>query len=181
MNKKKVIIIILVVLLLLQQGIHMVKDNYQLGNDLHRTSQKMAHRCFMLTDSIAYLQEKFDSGDLDDLDHTRRSFDQALSSCWSWFGDNDMPIRNEVRSEYGGQIMDLFHLCANDSDNKRLIELFTDEKKSCELANLKEQLELMTETLTDFCDRYGEIPIWKRYFVSWGREREALTEKLRIP
>ena len=181
MNKKKVIIIILVVLLLLQQGAHMAKDNYQLGNDLYDAAQQMASQCFMLTDSITFLEERFERGDTDDLDHARHAFDEAVASCWSGFGYDDMPIRNEVRSDYTGRIMDIYDQIVNDTENKRLIGLFTEEQKTNELAVLKAQLELMTDTLTDFCNRYNETPNWKRYFVSWKNERERLTEKLRIP
>ena len=181
MNRKKIIIIILVALLLLQQGIHMAKENYRLGNDMHRAALNTAGHCFELADSIDFMQKRFENGEVDDLENTSISFDCAVVRCRSDFCYDDLPVLNEVLSGYTRQIEDIFHQIVNDPGNKRLIKLFTDEKKSSDLAVFKEQLEVMYETLTDFCDRYNEIPNWKRYFVSWKDEREALTEKLRIP
>lgn len=181
MNRKKIIIIILVALLLLQQGIHMAKHNYQLGSDMYWSAQTTAGLCRELADNIESMQERIDDGEIEDIEITSRSFDNIVVKSKREFGGDNVPIFNEVMSVYWEQIEDIFLQIVNDPDNKRLIKLFTDEKKSSDLATFKGQLEVMSDLLTDFCDRYHEIPIWKRYFVSWKNERELLTEKLRIP
>ena len=181
MNRKRIMIIILVALLLLQQGIHMAKDNYQLGSDIYWSAQRTAGLCLELAESIDFMQKRIDNREIDDLEYTSISFDNIVVRCRREFGGDNVPILNEVMPVYWGRIDDIFFQIVNDSGNERLIDLFTDGKKSSDLAIFKEQLEVMYETLTDFCDRYNEIPNWKRYFVSWKGEREELTQKLRIP
>ena len=181
MNRKKIIIIILVALLLLQQGIHMAKHNYQLGSDMYWSAQTTAGLCRELADNIESMQERIDDGEIEDIEITSRSFDNIVVKSKREFGGDNVPIFNEVMSVYWEQIDDIFNQIVNDPGNKRLLKLFTDEKESKDLAIFKEQLEFMYEALMEFWDRYNAMPNWKRYFVSWKGEREALTEKLRIP
>lgn len=177
MNKKKVAIIILVALLLLQQGIHMAKDNYRLGFDLYLGAGEVACQSENFARSIGYLLKEFEQPDVDPAAINAWPFEHALVDI-RYF---NVPILDDVRSDYWKRTDVIFKQIVNSSENKKLAKLFTNEEKRKELAGFQSQFELVRDVLIDFRESFEEIPNWKRYFVSWKNVQEDLSEKLRIP
>ena len=59
-------------------------------------------------------------------------------------------------------------------------KLFTEET-DIDIYGLRDQLKIVVNTFVDFAERYNEMSQWERYFTSWERVREELTETVRIP
>ena len=178
MKKGKVIIcIILVVILALHSGSRAIKDNYQLGLDLYIGAGTVACQSENFARSIGYLLKEFEQPDVDPADVNAWPFEHALVDI-RYF---NIPILDDVRSDYGKRTDAIYKQIVNSSENKKLAKLFTNEEKREELAGLQSQFELVRDVLIDFRESFEEIPNWKRYFVSWKNVQEDLSEKLRIP
>lgn len=182
MNRKILIILIItLVLLALLCGIYLIYDNYRFGQELYGAVNQMSTKSDALADGIGFLEEKFENGDIDDLAHNRHAFDSAILVVHSGFGYDDMPLLDDVRLEYIDRFEELWLQTVNDHNNTNLVELFTDTEKSTEITNLQKQLELMTITFMDFSNRYDEMSVWERCFVSWRNERKILSDQVRLP
>lgn len=180
MNRKKFFVIVALVLILgLLYGIHLIRENYQLGRDFYNEANRMSVQTYMVAEGIGDLEEKFKNNDLDDLRSFRHGFDFAMQEVYLHFGSS---LLDDVDSEYYDRFEEIYNQAVlEDRDNQKLIKMFTDPEEAKKLSALKEQLEFMATTLMEFGDRYTEMSEWDRYFTSWSNERKILTEKLRMP
>lgn len=184
MNKKKILTIIITIVvvlaLVLFHGVYLIRENYRLGQEMYTAVNDMSVHSYQIAYNIGYLEEKFESGDIDDIASHTHGFENAILEVHSCFGYDDIPILEDVRSEYIDRFEEIFRQIANDYDYKRLKQLFTDAEKSEDLDALKNKLEIMTDAFTDFRDRYNAMSERERYLTSWSEEREILSEKVRL-
>ncbi len=179
MNWKKVIICIVIIVLVF--GVYAIYDNYRFGKELFLSNNQLLLTCDTLSGSIQGMQEEFQKTDVDPLNVSRDFFDTVLSEARMRFLYEDACLSYDVRLQYIVKIQEIQHEIGSDRRNTCLARFFFDDEKMEDLTAFKKQLEFMYEVLSDFGEQYNAMPKWKRYFVSWKGEREALTEKLRIP
>lgn len=182
--KKKIICIVLVAVLAVCAGIGVLKQNYRFGSELYGQASGLSAKLDSLATSIDQTVREFEKNGFDPAGVDTVAiwyFEFSLNEIRYGFGYEDMPILDEVRLDYIERAQKIYDESEINSGNQKLARLLSDETKRNELIGLKSQLVLARDALLDFCDRYNEIPNWKRYFVSWKGEREVLTEKLRIP
>ena len=183
MYKKRIIIgIALVLVLVLLCGIQLIYKNYQFGQDLHNYVNDMYVQCVLLADGIELLEEDFAKlGPEHSSFGSRTLFDNALSSTQAAFGTLNMPILEDVRQEYIDQFGTLYRELLNDPGDVKLIALFTDPEKAGELAVLKERMHNMAECFREFTKSFHQMSEWEQCFYSWEKERQILSEKVRMP
>lgn len=175
--KKIMVCIILIAAFALHSGSRAIKDNYQLGLELYICAGEVACQSENFARSIGYLLKEFEQPDVDPADVNAWPFEYALVDI-RYF---NIPILDDVRSDYWERMDAIFKQIVNSSENKKLAKLFTNEEKREKLAGFQSQFELVRDVLIDFRESFEEIPNWKRYFVSWKNVQEDLSEKLRIP
>lgn len=178
MKKRVIICIAIIATIVIVYGIC---DNYRFGKELFLSNNQLKLTCDTLSGSIQGMQEEFQKTDVDPLNVSRDFFDTVLAEARMRFLYEDACLSYDVRLQYIAKIQEIQHEIGSDRRNTCLARYFFDGEKMEDLTAFKEQLEFMYETLSDFSERYIAMPNWKRYFVSWKDEREALTEKLRIP
>lgn len=182
--KKKIICIVLAAVLALGAGIGALKRNYRFGSDLYGQATNLSGKLDDLARSIEQTMREFEKTGFDPAGVDTVAiwyFEFSLNEIRYSFGYEDMPILDEARLDYIDRAQKLYDESGIISGNQKLARLLSDERKRNEMIRLKSQLVLARDALLDFYDRYNAMPNWKRYFVSWKGEREALTEKLRIP
>lgn len=173
------IIIIFVLVVAVACVIELFRENRRLGEELNYKSCQMSTQVWDVAHSIALLEEKFESGDIDDLDHYRFPFDEAIMKAHLGFSSS---LLGDATAEYYVWLEKLWnHVVLDDGDNQKLVKLFTDPESAGELHEFKEHLELLPDMIAEFTDRYAEMSEWERWFTSWESEREKLSEKLKLP
>ena len=177
-RKYKIILVIVCFLVVaLMIGYHLILRNYLLGRDLYNYGNSMAIQCDRIVSSIDYLEKEYAAlEDSDEEVHTH-SFEEAIKTVWSYFGTKDLPFLDDVREQYIDILMEVFHQLPNDGGIRKM---FTEET-DIDIYGLRDQLKIVVNTFVDFAERYNEMSEWERYFTSWKRVREELTETVRIP
>lgn len=158
-------------------GNHLIQQNYLLGRDLYNYGNSMAIQCDRIVGSIDYLEKEYASSENSDEEVRTHSFEEAIKTVWSYFGTEDLPFLDEVREQYIDILMEVFHQLPIDGGIRKM---FTEET-DIDIYGLRDQLKTVVNTFVDFAERYNEMSEWERYFTSWERVREELTETVRIP
>lgn len=182
--KKKIICIVLAAVLAVCAGIGALKQNYRFGSELYGQASGLSAKLDSLATSIDQTVREFEKNGINPAGVDTVAiwyFEFSLNEIRYGFGYEDMPILDEVRLDYIERAQKLYDESGINSGNPNTARLFADETKRNEMIRLKSQLVLARDVLLEFRDRYNAMPNWKRYFVSWKGERDALTEKLRIP
>lgn len=175
MNRKKItIIIVAFVSLSVLYGIYLIIDNYHFGQKLYAAACDMSIQSAALVRSIDLLERNLDEIDnTDNLICHRYSFDHEIFSLQSHFGCDEVPLRADVRSEWINQFVKLYNDTLSDEDLKNTLH-------GEEIYTLRDQLENLTNRLVSFQESYNQMPVWRRYFVSWKNERNILSDQVRI-
>lgn len=177
MKKKKIIIFIAIpVLLVLLCGGYFIYNNYRFGAELYSTAGDMSVQCRLLADSVDDLEKQFENADHDDVN--RQSFDFSINTVRSSFGSENMPILENVRLDLIHRFEELYDKTQSDED---LVSIFTDKEKHEEIAVLRDQLNILANSLVDFRERYDQMSDWERCFASWENEQRILSDKARMP
>lgn len=178
-NKKKIVLLIATfVCLVLLCSAYLLHNNYQLGAQLYSSAGDMSVQCRLLADGIEDLENEFQKAGNDNEAVNRQSFDSAILSVHSSFGNENVPILKEVRSDLVQRFEELFQLSR---DDETLKNTFTDKEKFAEIVVLRDRLNALADSLVDFQERYNQMSDWERYFTSWEKERESLSDTARIP
>ena len=177
MNRKKVILLITTIIILaLLTRIQLFRENRQFGSELYRTVCRMEHQSRTLSESIAYLEEKFADPDWRNKGIYTSAFESAIQDVYLHFG-GDMPLIRQVSDEWYARFKEIYEQIVNKGPyaaKKVFLE------KGDELSDLKIQLENMTKCCTEFRERYEQLSEWERYFVSWKEEQKILSERVRL-
>lgn len=177
-RKKITVLMVALAVFILLRGIHSFFGNYRFGWELYTVTCEMALESRRLTYGIDYLENKYANLENDEDIVQSYLFDRGtVSMGLHWPGYDDLPFLEDVNSKWIKRLWKLY--CENDSD-ENVKDLFINPKKAEEMALLKEQLIFLTDSLIEFRDRYAQMPVWKRYFVSWENERDRLSEKVDI-
>lgn len=175
MKRKKIIIFIVTsVLLVLLCGTYFIYDNYRFGLDLYSAAGDLSVQCQNLADSMDDLENQFENPNNDHDNVNRQSFDFAIASVRSSFGEENMPLLEDVRSDLVDRFEELYHETVSDEN---LAVLFTDKEKLKEIAVLQDRLNILADSLVDFRNRYNQMAFWERCFVSWRNEQRILSDK----
>lgn len=172
------IILFASLLTLLMIAVFLVQKNYELGKDLHHFANEVAYQCKRVVDSIDYFRQEYSISNDSQDEISRSRYDDALAQISLHFGIKDFPFLNDVRLEYYYALDALRQKTRSDEELKKVI---TGEETSIDIDSLQNQLKIVVNTLNDFDKRYAEMSEWERYFTSWERVREELTETVRIP
>ena len=165
-------------ILLSGTGIYLIYDNYRFGQELYTAACAMSFQSRNLANSIDYLEQEFEKAVNDPAYKVRTSpFDSAILDVHSHFGYDDLPLREDVRLEYIYRFEDLF---SRSLSYERLKNLFTDHEEFNKITVLKNKLEILTDGLIDFEDRYNQMSDLERFFALWRNEQKALSDKARI-
>lgn len=177
-RNRKIILSILAITLVLLIGIYLFYDNYRFGQELYTTACAMSFQSRTLANSIDYLEQEFEKTVNDPTYKVHTStFDSAILDVHSHFGHDDLPLREDVRLEYIYRFEDLFFRSLS---YERLKNLFTDHEEFNKITVLKNKLEILTDSLIDFEDRYNQMSDLERFFALWRNEQKALSDKVRI-
>ena len=174
---KKIIIIILVIVIVLSSGIYAVYNNYQLGQELEFATHNLSIISYELADSIDSLQDKCSNSSSDRLFLFVHSFEEALKMTQSTFGSSGMPLREDVFNDWVTRLSKLWRKIVG-LDVDEMKQLFQNEAE--DLTELKGDLYHLTDCLNEFNDRYNEMSFWERCFTSWEKERDALSEQVKL-
>ena len=177
MNKKRIILIaILIAVLVLLCVMEFIRDNYQLGQWMYEESTQMSVQCIFIVDSLDYLEMQFSDPNNDDVN--MNAFSSAISSARSRFGQENIPLLEDVRSEYVDQFENLWNLALRDG---AIRQAFTDDREYHEIITLKDALTNMANQLNDFRAHYQQMSFLEKCFTSWSNERDILSEAVKLP
>ena len=178
MKRKKVIIIIgMIVVLVLLYGIHSIFGNYRFGQELYRSACRLSFQVQYLIKSIDDLEEEFAEADNHPVDYVYyNEYYNAVDPVW--FGYEDMPILDEVRFEYSARIDEIRDQTMKDEEVENA---FTNAEEFQKIADLRDQLKVLTNGLNEFVENYRQMSDLERYFAPWKNELKLLTDKVRIP
>jgi hypothetical protein len=127
MSKKRIIIILTAITLIVVGFIsYLVKNNYNYGWQLYSAAGSMSVQTQNLADSIEYLEKTVSYSTIEADDINTNAFHSAVASMRSTFGYDDMPILDNVRSNWINRIETLHKQTRNDTD---LLAAFKDEVK----------------------------------------------------
>ena len=177
-NKKKSIILAVIAILVLLYGASSLKKNYRLGQEIYDGANTLSCQTMELARRIGLLADEFEKTEIDPdkVASCSSAFHAALFPLRMYFVYDNIPILNDVRREWVERFEKLYQQTSLDDD---LEQTFADYEKREQMHILKNQLESLTYHLMEFSDMYNQIPEWKRYFVSWEKERKILSEECR--
>lgn len=177
-KSRKIIPFILAITLVFLFDICLIYNNYRFGQELYSAACAMSVQSRNLANGIDYLEQEFEKAVNDPAYKAYTPpFDSAILDVHSHFGYKALPLREDVRLEYIYQFEDLF---SRSLSYERLKDLFTENKEYDEITVLKNKLEILTDSLVDFRDRYNQMSVLERFFTSWRNEQKALSDKVRI-
>lgn len=78
-----------------------------------------------------------------------------MASVRASFGYDSTPILDEVRLDLAHQFEEFYRETHSGED---LVALFTDKKNLEEIAVLRDQLNILADSLVDFMERYEQMP-----------------------
>src|SRR5690554_517301 len=105
MSKKRIIIKLTAIILIVVGLIsYLIKRNYNYGRELYSEAASMSVQIQSLADSIEYVDRAVTYSMVEADDINRQSFDMAIASIRSGFGYDDMPLLNNVRSNWINRI-----------------------------------------------------------------------------
>lgn len=178
MQCKYKIIAIVVGIFLSLCVLQMGYNNIRLGKEIYFEAGEVAILSSQLSESIGYLQKAFSDSDEININMTH-SFEQAVVEAKFDFGYENMPFLDNVRLKWGRRFDDLYHHKVVNKSAEDIKKIFVEEAD--EMTDLKEKLENMTQCLMTFREKYENMSVIERCFVSWKNERKLLGDKVGVP
>ena len=180
MKKRNVrIILAALVVLVLLVGIHSIFGNYRFGQELYEAACRVYFRVQFLIDSIDDLEKEFAESDNGQVCYVyHHQYDSAIGAFQTFFGYEDMPVLDEVKSEYSSRIGEVYRKTMK---NEEVENIFTNEEEFQKMAAFRDQMKILADGLKSFIQNYRQTSALERYFTSWKKERRLLSDQVRIP
>lgn len=179
MNKKKILTVVISIViasaLALLYGVHMIRENYQLGGELLSAANEMSVYSGRLAQNMRSLENYIEEDDIDGINSCKCVFDFSLGSAIEGFRHQDEDILFDARTWWVYKFWEL----RGETQMRRDMEFYFTHK-SDEAAELLNKLDNMTSVFIDFRERYNQMSKWEKYFTCWSDEQEIISEKLRL-
>lgn len=182
MSKKRIILIaVIIAVLVIHCGAILIYENYQAGWEFNLAVNRLGISCDTLARSIAFYEERSDMAEFSNtVAANRHWFDYTLSETRLVFQYEDVPLREDVRSEYVDFLEEIYQQTNSGDNNAGFIKLFTDPVERTKIETLRAKLNDFIEYYWEFDNRYDQMSIWEKCFTSWSKELELLSEKVKL-
>ncbi len=172
-RKARIVLLAGILLFVLALGIQSFIGNYRFGEHMRFAANQVRTKSEDLANGIAQLQKQYADANGDMSKVYSLDFENALSSIWSSFGGEGTPIMPEAKRKYTVRMSKLYSV----SVYKNLVAaMLAEDQGDGELSVLRDDLYNLVDIMDDFLEDYDKTPQWKRYFISWESQRDALTQ-----